>query len=419
MMRSKNAFTLIELLVYIVIAAIIVGLAGQAFLDATRSRIRTTFMLEASMGTGDVIAYMDEDVRRLGAKAWMQGTSSSSVPSSSSVGLMVEPAVYWDLASTPIDSSSFDQDSIGVKPNRMDKLEFKAANYDPSNGTYSGWEQIRYSVDGAGSLWRTVVVRKDASGADISPLPAPVRMAEHVVGFQLRFGVQKNDSVVFDQKLYEPCAATSSASSCFIEHTTTTAGISANSGIPEVKDLPAGDSVIIRLKQGASPSTDESFDIVAGRTYRVEIGVGSNDSAAENFRPALDFMAARVVHDDDPSQIIPGTSEVLLYSAYTQSIAKRIFDFTPSDGANPASIAIKFQMRSSSSTNPMAAAAFRFDQVSVYEISRDAYEWHENFSSSQIPMKARVRAIEVSISIQQKNSVSTSKKVIQVVNNGV
>lgn len=422
-MRRTKGFTLIELLVYIVIATIIVGLAGQVFLDATRARLRTTKMLEASVGTGDVITYLQEDMRRLGAKTIMDIGSSSSTAASSGAaapGMTVLGAVYWDPNGTLKDSSSFLATTSGTIPRRLDAITFRSATYNPTTRVGTGWEEVKYHVDAAGVLWRTVTSRKDMSGNNITPLPDPVKMADHVVAFQLRYGVQANDSLIFERGFQQPCAATSSASSCILEHTATSASVVAKSGIPELGKFQKNTEVLFRVMKGASPSTYDGFPVIAGSTYSVNYTVGFNDVAAANFRADQDLMAIRLSIAGNPAVQLGGTDDVLYYSALDENMSERSFQFTPSVTAT-ANIAMRFHMRDALAASDMDSAKVRFEKLSVRMMAHNSYEWHNSFAADAhgVDLKKRVRAVELSISVQVNKSVSTSTKVIPVLNNGV
>lgn len=421
-MRRTQGFTLMELLVYIVLATIIVGLAGQVFYDATVARMRTTKMLEASVGTGDVITYLQEDLRRIGAKTIMEsGVSSSTAASSGAAapGMTVLAPVYWDPTGALKDSSSFFADSIGEDPRRLDSIAFRAATYDPITREGTGWEQIKYHVDAAGVLWRTVTIRKDLTGNDIT-LPDPVKMADHVVGFKLRYGVQANDSLIFEREIQQPCASTTPASACIQEHTTTSASVVAKLGIPELGKFQKNTEVLFRVMKGAAPSDYDGFPVIAGATYSVNYTVGFNDSAAANFRADQDLMAIRISVNGNPAVQLAGTDDVLFYSALDANMSERSFQFTPSvDGT--ANIAMRFHMRDAVAASPMDSAKVRFENLSVRIMASQAYDWRNAFTATAhgVDLKKRVRAVELSISVQVNKSVSTSTKVIPVLNNGV
>jgi len=433
MMERKKGFTLIELLVYIVLAFIVVGIAGQAFVDTAALRLRTTRLLEASMGTDDVVDCLNEDIRRMGAKAWMRSSSSgssSSGSSSSASPLMPKlNAVYWDLAATVPDSSSFTATAQGSGAHRLDLLEFRTGIYNDV-GEITGYEQIRYHVENE-VLWRTVVGRFNLAGTVLTPLPDSVRMAEHVVAFKLRYGLQAGDSVVFDRLIKEPCVATSPESACLVQYAGSSASVSGYAGMPQISDLPFGSMASFKLVKGGSPLTVDAFTVKPGFTYKVELGMGSNDSAAVHYRSDRDYISVGVSPSANPGTDLSGTNRTLLYPALQTGIIPRAFSFSTNalGSSASASFALHFQLRSSSSavsssssssgTQGVAAAAFRFERIKVRQVGTDAYQWIDDFSSLPVRDKARIRAVEMTISIQGNSAVSTATKVIPVLNNGV
>ena len=70
MLKSrKSGFTLMELLVYIAIVGIVVIVAGQAFSNSTKMRVRTQSMLKASEVAENVATLFRADVAQTGAKS--------------------------------------------------------------------------------------------------------------------------------------------------------------------------------------------------------------------------------------------------------------------------------------------------------------------------------------------------------------
>ncbi|MBR4681248.1 MAG: type II secretion system protein [Fibrobacter sp.] len=66
---SKSGFTLMELLVYMAIVGIIVVIAGEAFSNSTKFRIRTDNMIRATQEAENVGMLLREDVAQMGAKS--------------------------------------------------------------------------------------------------------------------------------------------------------------------------------------------------------------------------------------------------------------------------------------------------------------------------------------------------------------
>ena len=69
MKNAKSGFTLMELIVYMGIVGIVVVIAGQAFSNSTKFRIRTDNMIKASQEAENVATIFKEDVSQMGAKS--------------------------------------------------------------------------------------------------------------------------------------------------------------------------------------------------------------------------------------------------------------------------------------------------------------------------------------------------------------
>ena len=69
---KKSGFTLMELVVYMAMIGIVVLVAGQAFSDSTKFRVRTQNMLRASEEAENVANLFKDDVAQMGAKASLE-----------------------------------------------------------------------------------------------------------------------------------------------------------------------------------------------------------------------------------------------------------------------------------------------------------------------------------------------------------
>ena len=299
-MNHPKGFTLIELLVYIVLTSIIVVIAGRAFTDATNQRLRTTRLLESTMGTGDAIAYLDEDLRRMGGKAWMQQSSTSAGASSSSFAtLNLVQGVYWDPNNlTSPDSSSFISTPTGSGSNRLDAIEFRTAIYNPQTSYAVGSEQIRWSVTN-GILSRVVVARRDLNGLIITSSTSSdsVVIARNVVEFKLRYGLQTIDSVLLKGYLQSPCPVSPSSASAYtlvLMSGSSAASVAEGAVGVRMSGLPQGGSASFQLMNCPTTGGVATLDMKSGGTYRVTFGLGSNDSAAANFRSDKDYIGVGV-----------------------------------------------------------------------------------------------------------------------------
>ena len=66
---KKSGFTLVELMVYIGIVGVVVIVAGQAFSNSTKMRVRTESMIKANATVEEAGMLMQEDVAQMGAKS--------------------------------------------------------------------------------------------------------------------------------------------------------------------------------------------------------------------------------------------------------------------------------------------------------------------------------------------------------------
>lgn len=98
---SKNGFTLMELVVYMAIVGIIVIVAGQAFSNSIKFRVRTQNMLKATQEAENVGLLFKEDIQQTGAKSSMETAEATHDT------FFVSPQVYIAASAATPDSSSF------------------------------------------------------------------------------------------------------------------------------------------------------------------------------------------------------------------------------------------------------------------------------------------------------------------------
>lgn len=113
---NKKGFTLIELLVYMAIVGIVVIIAGQAFGDSTKVRVRTQNMLKATKEAENVGVMIRDDMAQMGAKVAKDGSDN---------------VVLWKTACMDTahgDISSFNLKANAVKANN-DSITFRRMAY--------------------------------------------------------------------------------------------------------------------------------------------------------------------------------------------------------------------------------------------------------------------------------------------------
>jgi prepilin-type N-terminal cleavage/methylation domain-containing protein len=185
---SKSGFTLMELLVYMGIVGIVVVIAGQAFSNSTKFRIRTDNMIRATQEAENVATLIKEDLEHMGAKSSKEAGASATYGDNFSP---VYGSIYMDplaAVATNIDSSSF----LISTEDGFDKIVFRRVRYDAS-GYYEGIEEVSWFVRN-GSLWRNCKVLDKVAGLSLTDdpcsdgansTPTDIEMATGVTEFKL------------------------------------------------------------------------------------------------------------------------------------------------------------------------------------------------------------------------------------------
>lgn len=133
----KAGFTLVELLVYIAIVGIVVIVAGQAFSNSTKMRVRTQSMLKASEVAENVAMLFRADVAQTGAKSSMESAGAGVGGDNFSA---VNVNVYMNAEDG--DSSSFSVSN----DNTFSDFTMRRIRYD-GNGHYVAVEEVNWFVD--------------------------------------------------------------------------------------------------------------------------------------------------------------------------------------------------------------------------------------------------------------------------------
>lgn len=190
---SKSGFTLMELLVYMAIVGIVVVIAGQAFSNSTKFRIRTDNMVRATQEAENVAMLIKEDLEHMGAKSSQESGDALSGSAYGDNFSAVYSAIYMNpdlggVADASVDSSSF----FITRDGGFDSIAFRRVRYDES-GFYEGIEQISWFVKN-GSLFRNCKVIEKKAGLSLTDdicsdgensTPINVEMASGVTEFTL------------------------------------------------------------------------------------------------------------------------------------------------------------------------------------------------------------------------------------------
>ena len=202
---KKSGFTLMELMVYMGIVGIVVVIAGEAFSNSTKFRIRTDNMIKASQEAENVAMLFREDVAQMGAKS-ARKTGVADLGTEYGVKFEdVNENVYMhpeDYDPDKKDSSSF----LLTNDDGFSDLTLRRIRYD-DNGYFLAVEEVRWYMDAKNkTLLRSCSIKDVAEGVTISdddPCKEgsqPVQMASGVTVFNVEAanpGVKVEKSQLF------------------------------------------------------------------------------------------------------------------------------------------------------------------------------------------------------------------------------
>ena len=201
----KAGFTLVELLVYIAIVGIVVIVAGQAFSNSTKMRVRTQSMLKASEVAENVASLFKTDIAQTGAKSSMESGGVTGGDNFSGVN----ENVYMDVGAG--DSSSFDlADASGFS-----NLKARRIRYD-EDGHFVAVEEVNWYVEDE-KLYRscrTVNGTEDADnckqGTSAEAKARAVEIATGVTKFKVTPALPGVGATA-DAQVFPPCVGGSCA----------------------------------------------------------------------------------------------------------------------------------------------------------------------------------------------------------------
>jgi len=140
--RVKAGFTLIELMVYIALLGGIVLIAGKAFNNSTKMRIRTQSMLQANQTVGNAATAFKSDLSLLGAKSSKEAADADDLLDVFDTTHIKD--VYMDPENNDSSSYAVSQDFGGAG---LDKITIRRLRYS-NTGAFDGVEEVAWFVEG-------------------------------------------------------------------------------------------------------------------------------------------------------------------------------------------------------------------------------------------------------------------------------
>ncbi len=381
------------------IMSFVIIVAGRAFSDSTRMRVRSQNMLASSEEAGRVTALLKEDISQMGAKSWEVLVSSAS-------SFVVAEGVYNNSLT---DKSSYALDNGNAN---FDKFEFNKVLY-KNDGTCRAVLHITWIVDNK-ILYRRCESKNDAK-CPISPsltddeCPASLVMAKNVEMFKFEPSKPGTDASL--------SSSSASAITYNLKNKTGTVlvGDDDNSLYNFTKATSGNPAHSVVCLATTSIGGCSTFKFIAGEEYAIDF-ILSVPSPEKNymarFQPVTDHLAIGIRKSDKP--VIP---DFLFYPPQDGNDKSEHFEFSVPLDQTDANIYITAAFYSDAYNAGKGDLIFK--NIKVSRKTNEVYHFPSSAYSPSGSSKADVKAFRLTLKIDKKNEVSTTTTVIPVPNNGV
>ncbi|WP_298770269.1 type II secretion system protein J [uncultured Fibrobacter sp.] len=461
MKKNKcSGFTLMELTVYMGILGIIVIVAGRAFSDSAKFRVRTGNMLEASREAENIATLFKDDVSQMGAKSSMENHVNNGDNDEFSE---VYQDVYMDpnnADATKKDFSSFKfvPENPDTDPDKsLEQFVMRRIRYD-ADGKYQAVEEITWFLEDNVLKRSCIVVKGDAN-----EMCAPIGttkdgMADYTI------------SITDGVKLFRVLPAIPSVSeensddvlaSEVLVFPKSSGGIRLSSrvGVANLMPLLIGDPGSSVSLTGFASNFDENSDEVPSiknynevyvsqnsdvngdwktlcasevnhfsldpkQEYELSFGVAIPDGdleKAKTFVPEKDHMAVGFRNaDGDKFEDVP---DHIFYPPSTSEVngVRRTIRFSVTHAVNDACLAFTFSMFSPTAAN----GTIEISDLKLIKVASSMYTFDPSVTSVKTIDKKNVKAFQLRLKIKrggqdiEKGESGEATLVIPVPSNGL
>lgn len=434
-----------ELVVYIAIMGIIVIVAGQAFSNSTKFRVRNQSMIEANEVAGNIASLIKDDIAQMGAKSAKQDVGTGENKDDKFSGKDTSSLVYIDV--TKQDSSSF---TLVNAENGSSNLKFRRIHYDNA-GKFVNVEEVNWFLDGDVLRRTCSVVGKDGGKCADSSSGA-VEIAKGVSQFSLmagKPGVKEEDAQMFpttgDAFMLVPRFGEThynflSATPANSGKRSILSGFASNfdkvqNKVSDAKDNPENtelNQVFAASGYVAAPAFEVGswnkyckqagnfFTFEPNMVYEIsfEVITPSADDQMGAFSPGQDYLS--VGFRNEAGAKITGLEEdFLFYPPITEATEapKRAMRF--SVGKKVTGACLVFTFASYSPTAPDGTITIQ--NLKLKQLATANYEftaWNTE-ATENIAEKKNVKAFKLSLSVKVNGEEGVSEEIISVPSNGL
>lgn len=436
----KRGFTLMELVVYIAMIGIVVLVAGEAFSNSTKFRVRTQNMLKASEEAANVAAVFRDDVSQMGAKSSKEESSSADEFYVANVS-----HIYMDPNNANEDAADSSSFRISGNSSSTDSLVFRRMRYD-ANGHYASIEEISWYLADEKLYRACKVIAKSASYSFAADDPCAsedgtaVEMASGVDRFQVLPGLPKirtnaTTAAFKTEQMFPPEGVEEFAfvprygETDYLITSLGSAGKSVKiSGFTTNYDVESGavtsggkqaNQIFAVTNSGSSENwrlqcaqDDNHFMFIPGVLYEISFEIEALNDEMRNFVPGHDHMSVgfRMTNGKAPAAI----DDFMFYPPTGDaSTAARKMRFTVPDTVKNVCLAFTFATYS-----PMLAKGkMAISHLTLKRVAQFGYEF-DSAKELKIADKKNVKALQLSLSINRRNETGTDSIVVPVPSNG-
>lgn len=437
----KAGFTLIELLVYIAIVGIVVLVAGQAFSNSTKMRVRTQSMLKASEVAENVAVLFKTDVAQTGAKSSMEAGGATGGDKFSAVN----DSVYMDPGNADEDKRDYSSFSVTTLNNFSD-LKMRRMRYD-EDGFYQAVEEVNWFVED-GTLkrsCRTINGTEDADNCKRGTVAEAKTRAVEIATGLTKFvvkpalpGVTSNDDPA---QVFPPCDATGTCAEEFRLVSRT-----GESDFLATTITPTGDNKIVELS-GFATNYDKSNnnENASGKLQNQVVAMENADNSATGWRNQctkvtllpmteyeLSFSLADAGTFEKMRMFVPGRDQMSVGFRSTKDGSRPnelddFFFYPPTDESASGLRVMRFSVPKKLtnlciaftfvSYSPLAANG----KVTISELRLKKVESaNYKFTDSALPLKDKVnvKALMLDLSVTRNGEEGVDSLIIRIPSNG-
>lgn len=426
---KKSGFTLMELMVYIAILGVVVIIAGQAFSNSTKIRVRTESMVKVNEEAGRIGAIIQDDIAQMGAKSSKERGATEYARDS----FYVSDSVYMNVAAN--DFSSFTR----VQKDANDSFAMRRMRYD-EDGRFASVEEVSWFVVD-GKLYRKcrALEVKGTESSDCPKSGNTVEIVDKVAKFLVvpaqpavmagassrifpSSDVADKDFRLIPRKqgdLVVPALKPEKGGA-----QVTLSNFASNYNVAEQK---VDDTKKANQLYAAAGTDDAGFSETGWSTNCTRITLEPRteyelyfkvpyvaNNKSRSFCPGMDHMAVGFRNSADGSSV-RGLSDFTFYPPIDLAADdERRFRIKTDSLKSDVCIAFTFSMFSPTAPG----GAVTISHLSLSKVEDSEYEFDESFYPANVEDKQKVKAVKLILTINRNGESGVVSRVVSTPSNG-